>query len=58
MILFLKKFTFQSGDIQILERMLARRNLESKFTFQSGDIQILIIVSSPFNYILIYIPIW
>ena len=26
-------FTFQSGDIQILERMLARRNLESKFTF-------------------------
>ena len=40
MILFLKKFTFQSGDIQILERMLARRNLEPKFTFQSGDIQI------------------
>ena len=37
---WLEQFTFQSGDIQILERMLARRNLESKFTFQSGDIQI------------------
>ena len=33
------EFTFQSGDIQISQCVLARL-LPKRFTFQSGDIQI------------------
>ena len=50
-------FTFQSGDIQILQSAKATIN-KNKFTFQSGDIQIHSLHNDVYRHVRIYIPIW